>query len=57
MYHVDLDLTDGEVRELKHLAISRNISVKDLVTQLTKSAIKQSLTTPEKAAKNKKEGK
>jgi predicted transcriptional regulator len=34
MYHVDLELTDEQVRRLKQLAFDRNQSVRGLVTEL-----------------------
>ena len=39
MYHIGLDLTDEEVKKLKQLALSRDLSVKELVTKLAKDAI------------------
>lgn len=34
MYHVGLDLTPDQVKELKQLALKRDMKVKDLVTSL-----------------------
>ena len=34
MYHVDLGLTDEQVKQLHQLALDRGISVRGLVTQL-----------------------
>jgi len=34
MYHVDLELTDEQVRQLRQLAFDRSQSVRGLVTEL-----------------------
>jgi hypothetical protein len=36
MYHVDLDLAPGEVKDLKRRALDESISVKELVTRLVR---------------------
>ena len=41
MYHVVLDLTGGEVKQLKQLALKRDTSVKGLVTHLVVEAIRK----------------
>lgn len=46
MYHLDLDLSSDEVKQLKQLALDRDESVKGMVTQMVKSAIE---TKPIKA--------
>jgi len=38
-YHVDLSLTDDQVKQVKRLALDRNQSVTDLVTGLVIRAI------------------
>lgn len=37
MYHVDLPLDNGEVKELKRRALDSNTSVKDYIAQLCKA--------------------
>ncbi len=39
MYHVGLDLTDDEKRDLKKLALELNQTVRALVTELVKEAL------------------
>ena len=34
MYHVDLELTDEQVKQLRQLSFDRGISVRGLVTEL-----------------------
>jgi len=41
MYHVDLELTDDQVRQLKQLAFDRDTSVRGLVTELTVKEIQK----------------
>lgn len=49
MYHVDLELTDEQVRQLRQLSFDRGQSVRGLVTELTIKEIQKS-----KEQKNKK---
>jgi len=42
MYHVDLDLADEQVRQLRQLAFDRSQSVRGLVTELTVKEIQKS---------------
>ena len=42
MYHVDLELTEEQVRALKQLAFDRSLSVRGLVTELVIREIKES---------------
>ena len=50
MYHVDLELTEEQVRALKQLAFDRSLSVRGLVTNLAIREVQES-----KNQKNKKQ--
>ena len=50
MYHVDLELTDEQVRQLRQLAFDRSTTVRGLVTELAVREIQKS-----KEQKNKKQ--
>ncbi len=39
MYHVDLDLSPDQVRQLHQLALDRGLKVRVMVTQMVESAI------------------
>ncbi len=41
MYHVDLDLNTDEVRLLKQMALTCDLSVRDLVTELVRREIRR----------------
>ena len=41
MYHVDLELTDEQVKQLKQLSLDRGISVRGLVTELATREIQK----------------
>jgi len=43
MYHVDLELTDEQVRQLRQRAFDRGISVRGLVTQLAIKEIQKDM--------------
>ena len=51
MYHVDLELTDEQVKQLRQLSFDRGISVRGLVTEL---AIKE-IQRVQKIKENKKQ--
>jgi len=51
MYHVDLELTDEQVRQLKQLAFDRSQSVRGLVTQVTIREIQESKKQKEETKK------
>ncbi len=58
MYHVGLALTTEQVKRLKQLALSRDLSVKDLVASLVVQAIVASpVKASQKTLKNIKEDK
>jgi uncharacterized OsmC-like protein len=44
VYHIDLDLSPEQVKQLKRLAIDRDLSVKELVTQVVKNTIEPKST-------------
>ena len=41
MYHVDLELTDEQVKQLRQLSFDRGISVRGLVTELVIKEVKR----------------
>lgn len=43
MYHVDLELTDEQVKQLRQLAFDRDITVRGLVTELAVKEIQKSI--------------
>jgi len=51
MYHVDLELTDEQVRQLKQLAFDRGQSVRGLVTEITVREIQEDKKQKEDAKK------
>ncbi len=46
MYHIDLDLSPDQVKQLKRLAIDRDLSVKEMVTRMVKSTIELEISKP-----------
>ncbi len=46
MYHVDLDLSAEEVRQLRGVALSMDVSVKSLVTQTVRELLQRSQSVP-----------
>ena len=42
MYHVDLELTDEQVKQLRQLALDRSTTVRGLVTELAVKEIQKS---------------
>jgi hypothetical protein len=46
VYHVGLDLTTEQIKQLKQLALLRDLAVKDLVTQLVVQAIGKPISEP-----------
>ena len=50
MYHVDLELTDEQVKQLKQLALDRSTTVRGLATELVIKEIQE-----DKIKKNKKQ--
>ena len=48
MYHVDLELTDEQVRQLRQLALDRSTSVRGLVTELAIREIQESKNKKQK---------
>jgi hypothetical protein len=55
MYHVDLGLTEKQVKGLKQLALDLDMTVKDLVTRMVVSSIESPDITKLKSTKIKKE--
>ncbi len=49
LYHVGLDLTSDQVKELRQLALSRDQSVKDLVKDLVVDALQKGGATETKS--------
>ena len=46
VYHIDLDLSPEQVKQLKRLAIDRDLSVKEMVTRMVKSTIELEISKP-----------
>jgi len=51
MYHVDLELTDEQVRQLRQLAFDRSTTVRGLVTGLTVNEIQKNQESKNKNQK------
>ena len=52
MYHVDLDLDENEVKQLKQFALHADIPVRGLVTMLVKEGVKVFQEQTDKQSKN-----
>jgi hypothetical protein len=54
MYHIGLDLTGDQIRQLKGVALSRDLTVKALVAQMVEQVIQDS-GNPGNTGKHKKQ--